>query len=157
MTKEFENEQVFVDDERLVEAQRVAMETGILTPLVKEELKYTILSRREADGKDRLDVTFDDPQQYQLTREEVEKVARRRQQNRHAARRFRQKQKQTSHEFIKKIQFLESDNTTLRSELDKLKREKDELQKELHAHLLHCPTLGLDDAQIWQRRHCLEQ
>ncbi|XP_069118383.1 basic leucine zipper transcriptional factor ATF-like 3 [Argopecten irradians] len=156
MTKEYECEDVMVDDERLAEAQRVAMETGNLTPLVKEELKYTIMSRREADGKGQLEVTFDDPQQYQLTPEEVQRVERRRQQNRNAARRFRQKQKQSSHEFIKKIQFLESDNTTLRSQLDKLKREKDELQKEFHAHLLICPTLGLNGTS-WDGRHRLEQ
>ncbi|OWF47230.1 uncharacterized protein LOC110454639 [Mizuhopecten yessoensis] len=157
MTRESDTAQVIEFDEGLAEASRVAMETGMLTPLVKEELKYTILSRREANGKGQIEVTFDDPQQYQLTTEELEKVEKRRQQNRSAARRFRHRQKQTSHDFIKKIQSLESNNTTLRSELEKVSREKDELQRELHAHLLHCPTLGLNNTHLCQEYHLFEQ
>lgn len=55
-----------IDDDRLAEAGRIAAETGKLTPLVKQDLKYTILTRREEDGKGHLEVTFDTPQHYQV-------------------------------------------------------------------------------------------
>jgi hypothetical protein len=45
----------------LLEATLVALETGELTPLVKEELKYTIQSRRLANGQGELGVQFTDP------------------------------------------------------------------------------------------------
>ena len=45
----------------LLEATLVALETGELTPLVKEELKYTIQSRRLANGQRELGVQFTDP------------------------------------------------------------------------------------------------
>lgn len=45
----------------LLEATLVALETGELTPLVKEELKYTIQSRRLANGQGELGVQFNDP------------------------------------------------------------------------------------------------
>jgi hypothetical protein len=45
----------------LLEATLVVLETGELTPLVKEELKYTIQSRRLANGQGELGVQFTDP------------------------------------------------------------------------------------------------
>lgn len=45
----------------LLETTLVALETGELTPLVKEELKYTIQSRRLANGQGELGVQFTDP------------------------------------------------------------------------------------------------
>jgi hypothetical protein len=45
----------------LLEATLTALETGELTPLVKEELKYTIQSRRLANGQGELGVQFTDP------------------------------------------------------------------------------------------------
>ena len=44
-----------------VQATLTALETGEITPLVKEELKYTIQSRRLAEGKSELEVKFEEP------------------------------------------------------------------------------------------------
>lgn len=44
------------DDDRMVAAALEVLETGALTPLIKEELKYTIQSRRLAAGKQELTV-----------------------------------------------------------------------------------------------------
>lgn len=47
-----------LSEKKLITATMVALETGSLTPLVKEELKYTILSRRVAEGKPDIDVNY---------------------------------------------------------------------------------------------------
>lgn len=49
------------------EATLTALETGELTPLVKEELKYTIQSRRLANGQSELGVEFTEPEQGQVS------------------------------------------------------------------------------------------
>ncbi|XP_062585791.1 basic leucine zipper transcriptional factor ATF-like 3 [Saccostrea cucullata] len=123
----------------LMDAALVALDTGEMTPLVKEELKLTIQSRRLAAGMGELTVNFEPPTQSELTEEEKEKVDRRREQNRLAAQRFRQKQKTTGERVQKKVRGLESDNTRLRAELRILQTERDELRKRLEDHMRTCP------------------
>ena len=50
----------------LIEATLTALETGEITPLVKEELKYTIQSRRLAQGQAELGVVFNSPKPYEV-------------------------------------------------------------------------------------------
>ncbi|KAK3092546.1 hypothetical protein FSP39_004242 [Pinctada imbricata] len=88
-------------NEKILEATKMALETGELTPLVKEELKYTIQTRRLAEGKEELQVQFEDPINSELRPDEVERVERRREQNRMAAQRFRQRQKSRGDELQK--------------------------------------------------------
>ncbi|XP_061194527.1 transcription factor JunB-like [Saccostrea echinata] len=123
----------------LMDAALVALDTGEMTPLVKEELKLTIQSRRLAAGMGELTVNFEPPTQSELTEEEKEKVDRRREQNRLAAQRFRLKQKTTGERIQKKVRGLESDNTRLRAELRILQTERDELRKRLEDHMKICP------------------
>ncbi|XP_022333917.2 cyclic AMP-dependent transcription factor ATF-3-like [Crassostrea virginica] len=127
----------------LLDAALVAMDTGDITPLVKEELKLTIQSRRLALGKGELRVNFDTPAQAELTEEEKVKVDRRREQNRLAAQRFRQKQKSAGDRVQKKVRDLESDNSRLRTELRNLRTERDELKRHLTEHLTVCPGATL--------------
>ncbi|XP_061194551.1 basic leucine zipper transcriptional factor ATF-like 3 [Saccostrea echinata] len=123
----------------LMDAALVALDTGEMTPLVKEELKLTIQSRRLAAGMGELTVNFEPPTQSELTEEEKEKVDRRREQNRLAAQRFRLKQKTTGERIQKKVRGLESDNTRLRAEMRILQTERDELRKRLEDHMKICP------------------
>ncbi|XP_048735236.1 basic leucine zipper transcriptional factor ATF-like 3 [Ostrea edulis] len=125
--------------DKLMDAALVAMDTGDITPLVKEELKLTIQSRRLAAGIGELQVQFEPPQQKELTEEEKEKVDRRREQNRLAAQRFRQKQKLTGAQVQKKVRGLESDNTRLRRELKILQTEREILRRQLEEHMKICP------------------
>lgn len=48
--------------DNIVAATLAALESGNLTPLVKEELKYTINARRSAQGKGELRVQFTEPE-----------------------------------------------------------------------------------------------
>nr|XP_022331333.1 uncharacterized protein LOC111129329 [Crassostrea virginica] len=123
----------------LMDAAWVALDTGDITPLVKEELKLTIQSRRLASGKGELRVNFNTPTQSELTEEEKVKVDRRREQNRLAAQRFRQKQKSLGDRVQKRVRHLESDNTRLRAELRSIRMERDELSRNLSEHLKVCP------------------
>lgn len=50
----------------LMEAALAALGTGDMTPLVKEELKLTIQSRRLASGKGELRVNFEPPTQSEV-------------------------------------------------------------------------------------------
>ena len=46
----------------LLNATMVAYERGVLTPLIKQELKYTIQNRRFVEGKQELKVEFPEPE-----------------------------------------------------------------------------------------------
>ncbi|XP_076442965.1 cyclic AMP-dependent transcription factor ATF-3-like [Babylonia areolata] len=130
-------------DDRMAAATLTALETCSLTPLIKEELKYTIQSRRLAAGKPELVVDTSIPvrQKKVMTAEEKERALKRREQNRMAAQRFRQKQKDTADVLLRKCQRMEGSNTTLRAEIRRLARECQELRQLLTSHLLVCPKV----------------
>lgn len=135
--------QISSSQDSLMEAALAALGTGDMTPLVKEELKLTIQSRRLASGKGELRVNFEPPTQSELTEEERVKVDRRREQNRMAAQRFRQKQKTLGDRVQKQVRGLETDNTRLRAELRLLREERDDLRRRLTEHLKVCPGVSL--------------
>ncbi|XP_013094521.2 uncharacterized protein LOC106078242 [Biomphalaria glabrata] len=131
-------------DEKIINATFKAFQSGTLTPLIKEELRCIIQSRRLAEGKGELQVEFKSPpKKKDMTEDERKRAVKRRQQNREAAQRFRQKQKDTSDYLTKKIKRLETSSKTLVSDLQKLKHERDELQQMLRNHLLVCNTSAL--------------
>nr|KAG5710734.1 hypothetical protein BaRGS_035136 [Batillaria attramentaria] len=136
-------------DEKMAEAVLNTLETGSIMPLIKEELKYTIQSRRLAAGKPELQVEFNPPKRQKLmTKEERERAEKRREQNRKAAQKFRQKQRDTAETLTKKTQKLEGSNTTLRAEIKRLTREKNELRKLFHAHLAVCPQVNAGNVKV---------
>ena len=53
-------------DDKIFEAVNEALNSGSLTPLIKEELKCSIQSRRLKEGKRELTVAFEEPKQYQV-------------------------------------------------------------------------------------------
>ncbi|XP_063418700.1 cyclic AMP-dependent transcription factor ATF-3-like [Mytilus trossulus] len=117
-----------------------AFETGDLSHLVKEELKCTIQTRRLAKGQDELKVDFSEEIKYQLTEDEQNKIVRRREQNRMAARRFRKRRKQNK-KTLSEIQDIERDNDEKTAEIKRLREEKETLLKLLNDHLLVCPGI----------------
>ncbi|XP_046375543.1 cyclic AMP-dependent transcription factor ATF-3-like [Haliotis rubra] len=131
-----------VNDEGLVQATVEVLKTGRLTPLIKEELKCTIQTRRLSEGKDELQVEFNSPEKTSLRPEEVERQHRRREQNRRAAMKFRQKKKDRTEILLRETQKLQNANTTLRDEIDRLVRERNHLTEVLSAHQPRC-SLGL--------------
>ncbi|XP_063418643.1 basic leucine zipper transcriptional factor ATF-like 3 isoform X1 [Mytilus trossulus] len=124
----------------LVDATLLALETGNMSPLIKEELKCTIQSRRLAKGQHEMEVEFPEETKHELTEEERDKIDKRREQNRLAAQRFRDRKKTNSTSLCKKIQELEADNTQKSYEIRNLRAEKAKLQTMLYEHLLVCPS-----------------
>ena len=53
-------------ERELQEAEKQAMESGSITPLVKQELKLVIQSRRLSQGMDELRVGFVEPPSHQV-------------------------------------------------------------------------------------------
>lgn len=125
--------------DELIEATLTALETGVLTPLVKEELKYTIQSRRLASGQGELGVEFKEPRKVELREDEIEKINRRREQNKFAARRFRQKRKAQGPIFARRVKELEAEQAKKIEELRRLRQERLELKTMLENHLKVCP------------------
>ena len=129
-------------DEKIFQAVNEALTTGSLTPLVKEELKCSIQSRRMKEGKSELKVAFSGPKTYELSADEVVRVENRRVQNRVAAQRFRERQKLKADELQRKCHKIESHNTQLRYEMRKLRQEKEQLRKSLEEHSKVCPFVS---------------
>lgn len=130
-------------DDKMAEAVLTTLETGSIMPLIKEELKYTIQSRRLAAGKPELQVEFNQPKRRKvMTEEERDRVDKRREQNRKAAQKFRQKQRDTADVLTRKSQRLDGANNTLRAEIKRLAREKKELCRLLQEHLAICPKVN---------------
>ncbi|XP_045188024.1 uncharacterized protein LOC123545780 isoform X2 [Mercenaria mercenaria] len=100
--------------------------TGKITPLLKEELKYYIQSRRLSEGKNELVVDFNTvPKKSQLRPEEVARLERRREQNRRASEKFRGKKKTELQNLQKVCQHLEKRNKELLREVGNLQAERD--------------------------------
>ncbi|XP_052760850.1 protein c-Fos-like [Mya arenaria] len=118
--------------------RRELLENG-LTPFIKEELKYSIQTKRLKEGKQELKVEFSPPPEDVLTPEEEERVEKRRVQNRMAARRFRDKQKDRAHTLQKECHRLQSIQTELRYELAQVRKERDEFRQALEQHMAACP------------------
>ncbi|KAK3583776.1 hypothetical protein CHS0354_022814 [Potamilus streckersoni] len=79
------------NDHSLSLAMVKAIERNDMEPMIKHELKNRINFKRMAEGKEELMVDFSEKPKAELTTEEKMKVERRREQNRMAARRFREK------------------------------------------------------------------
>ncbi|XP_022105174.1 cyclic AMP-dependent transcription factor ATF-3-like [Acanthaster planci] len=110
-----------------------------LSPLIKEELRTTIRNRRINSGKSD-DLSYDDPPkpQYKLTKEEEEKRQVRRDRNRIAAAKCRQKRKQETMELSLESEKLQTTNARLREEIEKLQHEKETLIKLINSHRPTC-------------------
>uniref|UniRef100_A0A2C9LM56 BZIP domain-containing protein n=1 Tax=Biomphalaria glabrata TaxID=6526 RepID=A0A2C9LM56_BIOGL len=92
-TDDFLQELAALNDAGLLRATMESLECGRLTPLIKEELRCRIQSRRLSEGKEELLVEFPSPTPSHPRPDEVQKRDRRREQNRRAAQKFRKKRK----------------------------------------------------------------
>ncbi|XP_060062850.1 basic leucine zipper transcriptional factor ATF-like 3 [Ylistrum balloti] len=121
---------------KLAEAALACYQSGQLTPLIKEELKYKIQAKRMEQGKGELHVQFTAPNSFELTKEEALKSERRRQQNRVAARKFRKRQLKFAVNLDEMLQTLEAENSRLHAEVGRLSMEKNFWQEKLNKFLL---------------------
>ncbi|XP_046576199.1 uncharacterized protein LOC124284182 [Haliotis rubra] len=86
-------------------------------PLLKQELKSKIQIKRLQQGQGELKVTFEPKPKYEMTDEEKQKQARRREVNRIAALKFRRKKKDKITELEEKANQLTAENKRLEEEL----------------------------------------
>lgn len=117
---------------RAYEEAKTTMNMG---PLIKEELKLTILNRRHIKGMD--DIVLDDKKptvKGELTEEEVLKKLRRKEQNRRAAERCRQKKKSNNEKLMNEYLTELQQNQKYQHEIDMLQKQKADLQQMLDEH-----------------------
>ncbi|XP_041351157.1 cyclic AMP-dependent transcription factor ATF-3-like [Gigantopelta aegis] len=122
-------------DTRLERAAARAAETNNLTPLLKEELRLQILTKRHAKGKTEIDIDFKtEPRSYKLRPDEIEKKRRRREQNRVAAQKCRQKKKICQTYLFLEYQRQQQRNKELEEQVRQLRFEKSELEAFVQDH-----------------------
>ncbi|KAK6181036.1 hypothetical protein SNE40_008980 [Patella caerulea] len=131
-----------LQDPSLRRATFASLESGQLTPLLKEELKCRIQSRRLSEGKEELHVDFTSPSKFQPRPDEIEKLNKRREQNRRAARKFRQKKRKDGDNLMKEAEKLDTDNTSLQEEIAKLYEERNKLEEILNDHTHKCQLVS---------------
>lgn len=122
-------------DPRLREAFRRCQGTRTLEPLLKEELRLKILTRRLGNGQEDIQVDFKEPPPQELTEKDHQKRAVRRAQNRGAAQRFREKKKTRETQLKQTIEKITAMNAELRREAETLREETTSLRSILDLHL----------------------
>ncbi|XP_066281346.1 uncharacterized protein [Branchiostoma lanceolatum] len=116
---------------------------GSLTPIIKEELKYTIQTKRLASGLDELDVeeikkSSKAKKPRKISPEEEERRRVRRERNRVAAAKCRNKKRERGELLQEESERLESHNERLKSEISRLQEEKEKIAYLLQFHRPTC-------------------
>ncbi|XP_072031046.1 cyclic AMP-dependent transcription factor ATF-3-like [Amphiura filiformis] len=110
---------------------------------VKEDLKQNIHKRRRQKGLGDLDLVSDFQRTYQLTDTEKRKRRDRRERNRIAAVKCREKKRHITNGLLQDSEQLEKKNRDLKEQAEQLRLEKDYLKQLLREHLAVCPKKGL--------------
>ncbi|XP_023227397.1 activating transcription factor 3-like [Centruroides vittatus] len=106
--------------------------------LIKEGLKLTIQSKRMALGLDQIRPEFSSNTNNELTPEDEERRLRRRERNKLAATKCRNKKKERTQRLTKESEYLEAENHALIQEIEVLRKEKQKLLDLLSNHLPLC-------------------
>ncbi|XP_041354661.1 transcription factor kayak-like [Gigantopelta aegis] len=146
MKRHYEDASDDVTQGRLLQAAQQVMKTKEITPLLKEELRLSILIRRHAQGEEQIKAEFKDPEYHELTPDEEEKKMRRREQNRRAAQRCRMKKKKKHDGWIETFSKILEQNQKLVQEIETLRQQKKELNEILQQHM----TSG----KCWYSQEC---
>lgn len=117
-----------IEDYNLRKATNAVLETGQLTPIIKEELRLLIQSRRLQLGQDELTVTFSPPNRDEKSFVDPEKLTKRREQNRLAAKRFRLKWKTKYDNIYKEFEEQTKRNQELKFKVEKLTELRNKMQ-----------------------------
>lgn len=127
------------EDGRLQKAVEEAEKTKQLTPIIKEELRLSILNRRWKENKGDIEIEEKKPViKTELTPEEVKKKLRRRQQNKDAARRCRAKKKRMESTVITEFFTEQAKTKELQREITQLRSTLAELKRILDEHAFSC-------------------
>jgi hypothetical protein len=112
-----------------------AITSGDLSPIIKEELKSTILAKRLLNGLEEPTIEFKPEGPEQITPEIEEQRKDRRERNKLAARKCRNKKKERCDSLQEEITSLENKNETLILDIRKLREEHDHLLVMYKTHL----------------------
>ncbi|KAL3877730.1 hypothetical protein ACJMK2_035394 [Sinanodonta woodiana] len=122
-----------------------SLEIGSVMPLVKEELKLKIQSRRLSEGRGELKVEFTSPPKYEVKQERSEtdnKIETRKKRNRQSASKSRQKRKGHEESILKEVEKQQAIHANLQIEVNSLRNIKKLLQVRISKHLAKCPKYG---------------
>lgn len=131
-----------VSDPRLRDAVDKAGKEKNIMPLIKEELRLSILTRRNKEGKG--DIVIEEKKQQVkriLTPQEKERKLRRQEQNRRAAKKCRKKKKDCEITIMKAYNSEKDKNHNLSIEVEELKKEKEKLEEFWRDHISKCSIL----------------
>lgn len=109
-----------IEDFDLRKATYDVLETGQLTPIIKEELRLFIQTRRLSHGQEELTVTFSPPNKDEENCTDPVKMSKRREQNRQAAKRFRQRWKTKYSNIIHELDVQGKRNMELKLKVERL-------------------------------------
>lgn len=102
-----------------------------ILPILKQELRFKIQSRRLSEGQGELKPEKSEPKVYELTEEEKQKYQRRLEQNRDSLRRARKKELEHEKQLKQMYNTESSRGETLRRQKAELLKEKEMLMKNL--------------------------
>ncbi|XP_005100925.2 uncharacterized protein LOC101850011 [Aplysia californica] len=97
-------------------------------------LKDKIISRRRAKGKEDIVDLFQEPKVFAMTKAEMEKRERRKEQNRRAATKCRRKKKALQKTAAQKVEEIKKENQALQEEIPQLQAEVESLQIKIKQH-----------------------
>ncbi|XP_048732920.1 transcription factor kayak-like [Ostrea edulis] len=146
-----------VSDPRLLKAVDKAGKEKNMLPLIKEELRLSILSRRNKEGKGEVIVEERKPQvKRTLTPQEKERKLRRQEQNRRAAKKCRKKKKDCEVNVMQAYYSEKDKNDNLSTQVEELKKEKEMLEEVLRRHVSQCTMNQSNIAPIQDNTHLLQ-
>ncbi|WAR18900.1 hypothetical protein MAR_000738 [Mya arenaria] len=123
-----------LEELKLQRAMLESYQTGRLTPILKEELKYHIQSRRLSAGKTELVLGVERGQNMeskQLSPDDVARRKLRKEQNRTASKKFRKRKRSEIEGLVQLRAELEARNAELKKSVERLQAEKDAMWDEV--------------------------
>lgn len=113
-----------------------------LSPLLKEEIKHKIKSRRRAEGKEEIRIEFKEPSPERLTEEEEERRRMKREKNKMAAQKCRSKKRKLADTLEEETMKLEEKQEKLQEQVQQLREEREHLIELLKIHSQVCPKMS---------------
>ncbi|KAK6180930.1 hypothetical protein SNE40_008894 [Patella caerulea] len=135
------------EGERIQQAYHEALKQGSISPIIKEELRLSIMTKRHGNHQDVIDTSATEEKNYQLTEAEVRRKERRREQNRRAAERCRQKKKASFQSREEERSILIRRNKELNSKVAELKKQMAELEEIYQAHIANGNCFSDENAE----------
>ncbi|KAL4238489.1 hypothetical protein ACF0H5_003197 [Mactra antiquata] len=120
-------------------ASSLGSSSGNIPSFVKAGLKQAIKSKRQKQGKEDLTIEFLPPPPEQLTEEEEMKRVEKREKNKYAAQRCREKKRAKAETLEAEVKKLQKEQSRSKNEIQKLLDEREHLMDIINVHKSVCP------------------